>query len=707
MESRWTADFGSGFVQINPANEYDIAFRFTFDKDNPIPVTQLKNNKLRLVKNDAKLLNDYKRKGLIFQGIPAKLELIDKDGIDTVELFLDPRDAKFSGNDCEITVKQRNSLEWFNDSLIFSFEYLFLNKIKNKQGNVILDTSKFVFVPSVNSLSPEEFAAMMSILTGAQLYMASKQIQTAIEGDIEFLIADPMAYGMILKLIADVFVSVVLIAMIIKTLLAFFQYLVGITKYQCTMFVRDLLISGADFLGLKCSSTIFLDKYDKDGNLNPFYNTTILDLHFDPPMNSDGSNFFKTSVKFIAGIKGYTQPTPYDFNKKAPKGGGMGYGQKGYPESTFDDFLRKIKVFCNGKVVITTDEDGQGTLHLETWNWQPPTNKTFKVEDIRNDNWGYNTDEFHPVAYIKFETDVAGDKNTINNWLGNNYEITQVPLNEPENPDMRLTGGGNGIGLQTYQIEWCRATRKNELTIPEKIYDDLTIILSPIILSVVGLIDSAKLIIVGILKTVISIAKALKIVGIKIDISKLEKKKNELTDDISNSIDKAINPLQNRIGMLLLEGNTVTSSKIFILEPNGDGYGIENARYNKIWFLNDIFISAKNIYNKFYKINNFVETIKGDGNHNQYLLPDELKKVPIRKDCYKILRQSNKAEAILRTEGSRHTSQGDKVDAKLDYVDWWYKHGYADIKYRIKQLYTVDENGNNQLKLITSEPDGQ
>jgi hypothetical protein len=187
------------------------------------------------------------------------------------------------------------------------------------------------------------------------------------------------------------------------------------------MRLQTLLEKGAEHLGQKFESSVFLDPVWRDMVVMPEKYST-------PPSLEDEN------------ILGFTKPNPTV--------------QKGYYKGTFGQLMRAFETLINGKKFV-----GDGVIRIERRDYNPAT-ENFKIPDVEIKGFGVNADELRANAILKFTTDLQ-DPNTIDKYTGNVCQVTTEPITI-ENKGMVLMRGVNNINS-----EFARGTIKDSYTGPE------------------------------------------------------------------------------------------------------------------------------------------------------------------------------------------------------------------------------------------------
>lgn len=495
--------------EVNPVNRNDIYIELNFNQEQIInenlPHLGIRN--LFFAREDVKLFRDIRQAGIdmtgpgILEGVPFDTIIEHNNVIKTIRCYIDLADGfEFSKDGASVSIKLYESLDWFNSRIDgFTFETLFnenafwQNRLRNK----------FVFVPYVISTIPDYQSAFTALLTiaslGRELYQAIEHIIKDIIDTLHWI--DYLHLIMcILKLILQIIYAVVLIVSMINQTADFILFIIQPVKYQCGMFINDMLEIACERLGLSFSSTIFgktgyMNKWaiipehygyqeipdQKIAALATLWSPlqTIMQRNSEPPTwtNLQGgvasvfdatgttysnSNGAESVIQFLSnpGLVGIIDllqtDMGNDFNSKLKGFICPNPAQRGYINGTGGDIFRYAKGLCNGKIIIKN-----GTLYLERRDFVFTNITPYQLPDIRNDWVGYNTKEFKAVMVLKFSTD-RNDKNVFDEYLGNIYETTQLPY-IVNDPSLILTKD-----IRDIPFNLSRGINKTELSVPEK-----------------------------------------------------------------------------------------------------------------------------------------------------------------------------------------------------------------------------------------------
>lgn len=149
----------------------------------------------------------------------------------------------------------------------------------------------------------------------------------------------------------------------------------------------------------------------------------------------------------------------------------------------------------------------------------------------------------------------------------------------------------------------------------------------------------------------------------------------KLTDKVINTLggnSKIANTIRDRKGMMSLSDDTITVDKLLLIQNEE---------------LDTTQITARELWEKFHFIESFAEITDPDTGkivHNQHIIK-EAEKVPFCLEDWNVILGNNK----FTTE--------DGKTGEIISIDWNFQNGFANIQYKIKQVYTKN------LKLAFNE----
>lgn len=651
----------NGIEIKEPINWQELSIELNFDKDDPdfrgevsVNSWQLGLGAYKEERDGTNIANDYIKGGLIGQvgvteGIPFKIYL--DNGFSERQLVFDGMLDLFSGEiQCDII--QSNSIEtgrldWFNEVAdSFTFEYLhalgtsFVSSGGQKPGAITKDD--FITIPYLLSSVPDTFKAAVIVLS---FY--------AVIQDLLGIIADILAsssavattgglqFGSVASTIVYILRITLLIVTALKLIINLYFALIGVVKYHEGMYILDMCKKGAEYLGLEFKSTI-IEKF-------PYNQWVILPEKYNLYEPDKGGLSLDSIAASVLGV------TNLSLSKQK---------NVGYYKGTYGDLLRELKKMFNAKVVIK-----DGIIRLERRDYNDSSD-LFVIPDVDRSEipYRFNVNDLKSFYSISFSPDLD-DKNVWQSYVGTEIQIVTSPklVNNVRNV---LTKGEERV-----DIGFARGKRKEELTLVEKIFDlyltYMATLLTPFEKSINAVIKAVN----KVTEIVSKIVKALKTIGIKLDINLEQIPLLNITEKLKNFMD-------NRLHMLLMENDFVNIPKLIMID--------DSSGKNKIHSKNDFYINAIHLWNEFHYINSFVEdTDLGSSEHNQKKLYT-LTNVPFCYEDYQKVRNSNK---VREADG---ITEGELVSLKWNIYDQ-----KADITYKVPEKYT------NNLELTKILSDGR
>lgn len=608
-----------------PFNHKELSIDINFDRDSPD--ARLSTNKWRFVDDSAQEIYDIYQAGLtggegIFEGIPFDIVVSDGVSSDKFEMYLDlaQDDTQLWCFNVECDSQPKGQIEWLNgiaDS--FTFEYLCLK-------TSYLPRSKFVPIPYIINTVPNYREVFISGLSVTFITLEIQRNISELSG-LSGSLANPFsAPSDLIKAIFLILYIITMLIALVKLISDILDLIIQPVKYHMGAYIKTQIEAACAYLGLTFKSTIFDDpRWSK---------LFILPRKLDNPVSSLDNR-----------ILGFISPQPSS--------------QNGYFEGTFGDLLRAMKVFFKGKVLVSN-----GVLTFERED-KVTSGATYIIPDILNETFGTNASELNSNYTIEFAYDI-NDKNTVNEYKGTTVQVITTPK-FITNKDMVLIKN-----ISQNQIPFALAKRKETLTGPEKIVKAFLDIASGL---VNGLVAVANFIIKGInaiTKAINSLKKVLKLIGINIKLSIPAVKPIPKID-----FGKIIN---DRIGMLLLENDVVSTPRIFLVTESS------TPRQTDISTDNKTLVNAKYLWDNFHYIDSFVPSAyKPDANQ---WIRKRVENVPFCYEDFLLVKNGNK---IIDPNG---------VIVKIESLNWNIWNQTASIEYRINKLYT------NNLKIDISESQG-
>lgn len=617
-------------VEVNdPNNLLELSIDVTYDKDGNKRSSSINNWDFGVAdsrkSNDAvSILTKRKTDGLsgglgVTEGMPYILKLIDEKGTsyDIFNGYIDIWKAKFRCDNIVAPAVEQGNIDWINDAAdSVSFEYLYdagvitnndfisipycINKKQNATEIIITLVSVFVIT---ETLKQQIIALQQKATESANPFQSA----TAIAG-----------------LIIQIAYVIVLFLTLIKLLLDLYYMVIQPVKYHNGMYAKDLMEKGLSHFGLTLSSSILKS--------SPFNELLIVPEKY---------NIKETNTGYLKNVVGSLLPVK---NEK-----------RGYYKGTFGDFLRALKTMFNAKIIIQN-----GVMYFERQDFVFKPGK-YQLPPVYNPDYELNWDEFYSNYRLSFLYDI-NDKNTIQNFAGNEYQVIQQPI-AVNNKKMLLMRN-----LQDVSIPFARGIRKESLNFLETILDEFFNVIGAIIDVIINVVNAIIKAVNAIIKAVNKLIKLLSKIGINLGGS-IPSIPSIQSPNIQNLI-------SNRVGMLVMESDYVATPKIMLITNNS------NAANNKVNINNNSYINALYIYDNFHYFNNFVTT---KGWNNQGIIKTA-ENIPFTFTDYEDVRSNGN---ILDENGNDCILQSLKFNPLKQ---------KATVSYKKKEIYT------NNIKLTTLYP---
>jgi len=433
---------------VNHANWLADSFKLNF-KDREEPTLDL--GTIEFKGEDAKRIIDDLAIYGYFQGGPYRYDLGPLNNSTSVDFYLDFTENPLfkAPNIIEVAIKRKQGKAWIDDvadTAIYRYmasdEYTGSGKITSNDYfgvpyiiNYVPDGMQLLILAiSTFSLTKELIESIKSIAeqTADLSTNAIPTTGTSVGLGAGVVTAWPLGkiIASIIKLAVTVAYTIGIIFAIIELVKQIVEQLAPVKRFHLGMPLRTLFQKGCEFLNLELKSTL-LDALD--------------------PNNE------KWVLIPSKSHKGGLPPTGTPANE---------FTEVGYPTSidgldTFGDVIRVFKQVFNADFKINN-----GIFQFERVDfWRGQSNyvipNTFTNQtDARNETT-VNSNEIKANLEIKWGTDQQ-DLNTLDNPSGRVVQIVTSPktIDNPELVNLK--------GLQTVEIPFSMATRKNELTEIEK-----------------------------------------------------------------------------------------------------------------------------------------------------------------------------------------------------------------------------------------------
>lgn len=575
------------------------------------------------VLENAKIIQQHIADGYIFEGLPLRIEIDSASG-NTI-LFDGYLDIPNSGDLSDKITSNCKLVENESTDWLNDVADSFTFEYLYKETGSITD-SDFIKVPYILSSIPNYTNSAIALIG---VYVMAKEVKEQIHTITKFVADMPVYYvfSTYIKLILYIIYLILLIIALIKLVKELLLLILQPVKYHSSMSAALLLQRGAEHLGL----TIFAPDFQQGGTFEKMH--IIPEKYYVPENDKENK------------ILGYTKPETT---------------KNGYYKGTFGDLLRDLKDLINGKVFVKN-----GRIYLVRQDYRIG-NPQYTMPPIENNYYRYNADEFNSNVFLTFQTDMQ-DKNTIHEYLGTSYQVQFKP-NTVVNQKMVLMKG-----LKETRFRFALAKTKRKLTTPEKLMEGFIKGVGKILGALVKAVNKIINVLNKVITAVNKILNILKKIGIKLNF----KLPLIPTFNPPNFADKFV----SRIGMLALENDNFGVTKVALLDVKS------NPKATKISSENDAVLTAKNIYNAYYSVTDFVPSdSKPFG--NQYKL-QTFTNVPFTH------------ENMLQVKDNNTIFANNGQEAEIDSLKWNPFKQTAEVKVRIPYLYTTN------LRKIESEPDGQ
>lgn len=409
-----------------PINSEAVDIELNYDGSDPDNTGSVSLLNFDFTIDAAKIINKYLNDGLIggsgvFEGLPFRLNL--EEGAESLELirgYIDLTNSEtiFKCDRIDAFVKESGSKSWLEDGAQDSFTFQYL-EIQKKT----ITPSDYIFMPYVISTIPNNREIAILLLMSFTISIALKDAILNLEQAVVELLGGPASVlRAVIKLLLILAYLIILIITIINLIRDIINQIIQPVKYHACMRLQTLLEKGAEHLGQKFESSVFLDPVWRD--------MVVLPAKYSNPPTDDDTN-----------ILGFKKP-----NKAV---------QKGYYEGTFGQLMTSFETLINGKKFVS-----DGVIRIERRDYNPAT-ANFKIPDVEIKGYGINADELRANTLLKFTTDLQ-DGNTINNYKGNVCQVITEPITVT-NPDMVLMSG-----LRNINSEFARGVAKDSYTKPEQ-----------------------------------------------------------------------------------------------------------------------------------------------------------------------------------------------------------------------------------------------
>ncbi len=626
-------------VETNEPNNYpELSINTEYDINGNVTSVSISNWEFGV--NDGRKPNDavisllkhkddaFKGGVGLLEGVPFWIDLDNEKG-DVYRVFngfIDLSEAKYYPNKIVAPAIETGKINWLTGQYD-KFDYKYLLDIG------FFTSEKYIVIPYVINKKVNAFEI---IITTLSIYTMTQALVVQIKAIASQAArtANPFESATaILCLILEIIYTIVLLIAIIKLLIDLYTMLIHPVKYHNGMYVNDLLEIGLRYLGLKFSSSILQQPpYDKLAILPEKYN-----------IRENNTGIWNRVV-------GYILPNKNESN--------------GYYKGTLGDLLRAMQELFHAKIIIEND-----TLYFEKQDFQL-TSAKYTLPNLVDNGYMVNKADLKANFILAFSTDFQ-DRNTVQEYLGTEYQVTHSPISV--NNPLMITLGNKGDGLERYTSPFALGKKKTELTHLEDLLDIFFHSFGGFLDALIKVVNDIIAIINDIIKAINKLIKDLNAIGIKIKI------KIPTINPIQSPGFK--NLLENRIGLLKMETDFVQVPKLILIENSG------NPRNNVLSPGNETYLNAKYIYDEYHYFRNFVTT-KGWNNGK---IERDLDTIPFTFTDHKntrtngLINDYNGNECVLKSLKFKPNQGG----------------GSASGSYYKKEIWTPN------LQLTTIEPDGK
>lgn len=405
----------------------------------------------------------------------------------------------------------------------------------------VIGQSDYVWTPYVISAIPNARDIFIATLTATVVTIELTDVLSEITAATAESASVIDTVGGVITLVSKIIYAVFLLITIIRLILDLFALIIQRVKYVAGMRATDLLSKSVGYFGLQYES----------GAVEELGNIVII-----PPKLSTEAGIEDVRVR------GTFDPDTSD--------------QTGYYQDTLAQLIRDLKILVNGRVSIKNK-----VFKLKT-RADIPTGARFQIKDLDQPRFTLNTGDFKTGFNLSFQYDIS-DTNTIERWKGTNVSVN-LEANVADKTKLLIEN------FSLISIPFAKGVRKKELTGVEKVVDGFLESIGGIINVLVSVSNAAIKVINVYLRAINSLIDALEFFGVNVNIPNLEVRPLENTD-LGDLID-------NRIGMMLLSSDQTTVHKAVIIDEGASD------KLNKVSLANETTLSAKNIYEKYYKVDN-------------------------------------------------------------------------------------------------------
>lgn len=632
-------------VNVPPPEEYPgLEIELSFENEDPDAT--VRTTTFTWLADDAKMLNDWKNKGLLggvgiwegpsFQMTACNPPQIVFDGC----IDMTSKETIFSCDKVVASVKETKRIRFLRDRAA-SFGPTYLASIG------MITNHDYVPVPYAVSTIPDWYAISILVLSLVEFIKILEDGIKTLSGLVDSAVTAVLAFdyltGAAYTLLVVVYTAylVFMTTLIISIILQAINEICQPTKFKFGMYVRETFRICCQYLKIGFASTILQNEPYNRAVIIPrkssysytnTYNDSLLGAIFNGTITS-GNTFSNIFLR-----------KQYDDMSSLTSWG--------YYENNFDQFIREMEDVFNARIVLKTDAGGATTLYFERWDYW--NNKsTYTIPNVSSEApfqnpKGTNAYELSANYEVIWQTDTQ-DQNTIDQYDGTSCMMTLAPniIIDPQNVLL--------MGLTQKNLAFALAKRKTSLTIPEQ--------------AVNALLQNAGSV-YNDLNTFLAAGVVVGTGGVSWVLSKFG-----YTDPFLSSqlppMPSELSPT-DRIGYMLLSSDFTSVPKFLVVEGvspdfiNGNKIDIANSLPSGGWtdavFLQKIFHSASWA----------IDTV--NNSHNQYETYEN--EIPV---C---------CSDFVNIKGNNILITTDKRNGRFDGLKWNPRDETAVATYRVKEKFT-------------------
>lgn len=418
-------------IPVRPVNADDIGFKLDWTGD--AREAELTTDTIELANEAKRLVLDHIDQFGVYEGIPFEVQI----GGLNIEYYIDLTDEpKISGegdSTIEVTIKRRKAVDWFlNQANALSFEAINVTNpitgfdvpyliVKDNQAELLI-----TLAISTYSLTKALIEGIQDLTTAVAELIQASTPNTGVPPSIDT--GDIIAAA--IKVTARTIYVIALTVAIIELTQQIMELLFPpIRKFRGST-VLELMRKGCEKLGFEFSSSILEGQYSA---------LTICGV---PTVRATPS-IFTTLFSINNGVYNENYPTARD------------------TVSTLGGLIDAMQNVFNSQIRIVGN-----TVFLERrdfWvqNANTTITNTLNLQDVRENQWTYNTEETWKRYYLHYQLDYS-DSHTLDKIEGSDCEYNTDPLTV-QNADLVSIKG-----LFDINIPFALGVRKDSLTVVEQ-----------------------------------------------------------------------------------------------------------------------------------------------------------------------------------------------------------------------------------------------